>query len=40
MLNYADFNQVYDSKPQNTEKIPLDPPDCFVGSYAPVAETW
>ena len=38
MLNYADFNQVYDSKPQNTEKIPLDPPDCFFGSYAPVAK--
>ena len=25
-------------KPQNVEKIPCEPPACFVGSYAPVAK--
>ena len=38
MLDYADFNEVYANKPQNVEKIPCQPPACFVGSYAPVAK--
>ena len=38
MLDYADFNEVYANKPQNGEKIPCEPPACFVGSYAPVAK--
>ena len=38
MLDYADFNDVYANKPQNVEKIPCEPPACFVGSYAPVAK--
>ena len=38
MLDYADFNEVYANKPQNVEKIPCEPPACFVGSYAPVAK--
>ena len=38
MLDYADFNEVYTNKPQNVEKIPCEPPACFVGSYAPVAK--
>ena len=38
MLNFADFNEVYASKPQNVEEIPCQPPTCFVGSYAPVAK--
>ena len=36
MLDYADFNEVYANKPQNVEKIPCEPPACFVVSYAPV----
>jgi len=38
MLNFADFNEVYASKPPNFEEIPCKPPACFVGSYAPVAK--
>ena len=38
MLDHADFNEVYANKPQNVEKIPCEPPACFVGSYAPVAK--
>jgi hypothetical protein len=38
MLDYADFNEVYAKKPENVEKIPCEPPACFVGSYAPVAK--
>ena len=37
MLNLADFDEVYNSKPVNIEELPCSPPDCFVGSYAPVA---
>jgi hypothetical protein len=37
MLNFADFDEVYASKPQNAEEIPCKPPACFVGSYAPVS---
>jgi hypothetical protein len=38
MLNIADFDEVYESKPANLEKIPCKPPACFVGSYAPVSK--
>ena len=38
MLNFADFNEVYASKPPTFEEIPCKPPACFVGSYAPVAK--
>jgi hypothetical protein len=38
MLNFADFNEVYASKPPTFEEIPCQPPACFVGSYAPVAK--
>ncbi|MAT62345.1 MAG: hypothetical protein CL881_00950 [Dehalococcoidia bacterium] len=38
MLNFADFNEVYASKPPTHEEIPCQPPACFVGSYAPVAK--
>ena len=38
MLNFADFDEVYASKPQNVEEIPCQAPACFVGSYAPVAK--
>mgnify|MGYP003652583492 FL=1 len=37
MLNMADFNAVYTDKPTNVEQIPCKAPECFVGSYAPVA---
>ncbi len=38
MLNFADFDKVYENKPKNVEQIPCKPPACFVGSYAPVSE--
>lgn len=38
MLNAADFDEVYSSKPDNLEKISCKPPACFVGSYAPVSK--
>ena len=38
MVNFADFNEVYNNKPQNVEEIPCKPPACFVGSYPPVAK--
>lgn len=37
MITFADFNEVYDNKIPNVEKVPCEPPKCFVGSYAPVA---
>lgn len=37
MLNLADFDEVYNAKPVNVEELPCNPPECFVGSYAPVA---
>lgn len=37
MLNLADFDEVYNNKPNNVEEIPCQAPACFVGSYAPVA---
>jgi len=38
MVNFADFNEVYANKPAAIEKIPCQPPACFVGSYAPVSK--
>jgi hypothetical protein len=38
MLNIADFDEVYASKPNVIDEIPCKPPACFVGSYAPVAK--
>ena len=38
MVNFADFNEVYASKPPTYEEIPCQPPTCFVGSYPPVAK--
>ena len=38
MLNIADFDEAYNGKPTNVEQIPCQPPDCFVGSYAPVSK--
>jgi hypothetical protein len=38
MLNFSDFDEAYANKPANVELIPCKPPDCFVGSYAPVAK--
>ena len=37
MLYLADFDEVFDEKPENIEKVPCKPPTCFVGSYAPVS---
>ena len=38
MLTLADFDEAFSSKPVTKEKIPCNPPECFVGSYAPVAQ--
>tara|TARA_R110000772_G_scaffold98735_1_gene198235 strand:+ start:240 stop:467 length:228 start_codon:yes stop_codon:yes gene_type:complete len=38
MVNFADFNEVYASKPPTYEEIPCQPPTCFVGSYPPVTK--
>jgi hypothetical protein len=38
MLNMADFDKVFASKPSNLEEIPCKPPACFVGSYAPISK--
>lgn len=38
MIVAADFDQVYNTKPQNYEKMPCKPPTCFVASYPPVAK--
>lgn len=37
MLNLAEFDEVYNTKPDNVDDVPCNPPTCFVGSYAPVA---
>ena len=34
----ADFNEAYEAKIKNVEPIPCNPPECFVGSYPPVAK--
>ena len=34
----ADFNEAYDTKIKNVEPIPCEAPECFVGSYPPVAK--
>jgi len=38
MLNMADFDKVFQSKPANLDKITCNPPACFVGSYAPISK--
>ena len=38
MLNMANFNEAYEAKIKNVEPIPCNPPECFVGSYPPVAK--
>ena len=38
MLNFADFDDVFASKPTHVDESPCDPPTCFVGSYPPVAK--
>ena len=38
MLNIADFDEAYATKPMNAEPIPCEAPECFVGSYPPVAK--
>ena len=37
MLNIANFDEVYATKPTNVEQIPCQPPTCFVASYPPVS---
>jgi len=34
----SDFDEAYASKPNNVEPIPCKAPECFVGSYPPVAK--
>jgi hypothetical protein len=38
MLNVADFDEAYANKPNNAEQVPCKAPECFVGSYPPVAK--
>ncbi len=38
MLSMSNFDEVYANKPVNAEKIPCKAPECFVGSYPPVAK--
>jgi len=38
MLNIANFDEAYATKPNNAEPIPCEAPECFVGSYPPVAK--
>jgi len=40
MLNAADFDEAYAEHPtlKKEEEIRCKPPECFVGSYAPVAK--
>ena len=38
MIVAADFDQAYNTKPSNYEKMPCKPPTCFVASYPPVAK--
>ena len=38
MINFADFDEVFTSKPNHVDEIPCEPPNCFVGSYAPVTK--
>ena len=38
MLTMSDFNEAYANKPNNVEPIPCKAPECFVGSYPPVAK--
>lgn len=38
MLSMSDFDEAYANKPTNVESIPCKAPECFVGSYPPVAK--
>ncbi len=38
MLNIADFDEAYNTKPCNQEKPVCKAPDCFIGSYPPVSK--
>ena len=38
MLVLADFDTAHSTKPSNYEVPICKPPECFVGSYAPVAK--
>jgi hypothetical protein len=39
MMELADFDETYASKPQNVgNRPPCQPPACFINSYAPVAK--
>ena len=38
MLSMSDFDEAYANKPANVESIPCKAPECFVGSYPPVAK--
>ena len=38
MLNIANFDEAYATKPNKAEPIPCEGPECFVGSYPPVAK--
>jgi hypothetical protein len=38
MLSMSNFDEAYANKPVNAEKIPCKAPECFVGSYPPVAK--
>ncbi len=37
MLSLADFDEVYNTKPNNVDVISCKAPECFIGSYPPVA---
>jgi len=38
MLTLADFDQAYDEKPNNKERIPDRAVEHFIGSYAPITK--
>jgi hypothetical protein len=38
MLSMSNFDEAYANKPVNVEPIPCKAPECFVGSYPPVAK--
>ena len=38
MLSMSDVDEAYANKPANVESIPCKAPECFVGSYPPVAK--
>ena len=38
MLNIADFDEAYNTKPCNYEKPVCEAPNCFIASYPPVSK--